>query len=66
MKRLSSAQRFVLRDMQDCTSFAWLNGHYAKTRYALLRAGLMVFNDRRGKYELTEVGRQALKEEHRA
>jgi hypothetical protein len=58
-KPLTGAQLFVLRDMQDCTSRAWLSGHYAKTRYALQRKGLIVFNDKRGAYELTPAGRTA-------
>jgi hypothetical protein len=45
--------------MQRRTSIAWLDGRYAKTRYALIRKGLITFNDVRGTYELTPSGKAA-------
>lgn len=64
--KLSSAQRFVLTDMQDIASRAWSASHYAQTRCALNRKGLIALNVKRGVYEITESGRDALKAQRAA
>lgn len=60
MTKLSSAQRFVLAEMQKSGPSVKLSSNYITTRYALSRKGLIELNQERGLYELTDAGRAAL------
>jgi hypothetical protein len=58
--RLTSAQRFLLREMTNKASIIHLQRHYDRTRRALQDKGLISFNTERGMYEVTPAGKQAL------
>ena len=59
--RLSSAQVFVLHSMVTNRNGVFhLARNYARTRHALQRKGMIVFNEERGMYEVTDSGSVAL------
>lgn len=59
--RLSGAQVFVLQSMvTNRNGIFHLARNYDRTRHALQRKGLIVFNAERGMYEVTDSGAVAL------